>query len=70
LEPYHTIAKEPKDIDVIDLYNKVRNSNVAIKTKLLDQTLIAGIGNIYADEVLFAAKIHPKTSTKNISLND
>ena len=32
--------------------------------------MIAGIGNIYADEVLFAAKIHPKTSTKNISLND
>lgn len=70
LEPYHTIAKEPKDINVVDLYNKVKNSSVAIKTKLLDQTLIAGIGNIYADEVLFAAKIHPKTSTKNISLND
>lgn len=33
----------------------------AIKTVLLDQTVMCGIGNIYADEILFAAKIHPLT---------
>jgi formamidopyrimidine-DNA glycosylase len=32
-----------------------------IKNALLDQTLVAGIGNIYADESLFLSKIHPKT---------
>lgn len=32
-----------------------------IKTLLLDQTIIAGIGNIYADEALWLAKIHPET---------
>jgi formamidopyrimidine-DNA glycosylase len=35
------------------------NRKTAIKGLLLDQTLIAGIGNMYADEALFAARIHP-----------
>lgn len=38
-----------------------------IKAFLLDQTKIAGIGNIYADEILFQAKIHPESITKNIT---
>lgn len=38
-----------------------------IKAFLLDQTKIAGIGNIYADEILFQAKIHPESVTKNIT---
>lgn len=36
-----------------------RRSNSGIKAVLLDQTVIAGVGNIYADESLWAAKIHP-----------
>ena len=32
-----------------------------VKSVLMDQTLIAGIGNIYADEILFQARLHPKT---------
>lgn len=38
-----------------------------IKAALLDQQLIAGIGNIYADEALFAARIHPLTSCVSLS---
>ncbi len=38
-----------------------------IKAVLLDQTIIAGIGNIYADESLYAAKIHPETRVEDIS---
>ncbi len=38
---------------------KLRGRRVAIKAALLNQTLIAGLGNIYADEALFAAEIHP-----------
>jgi formamidopyrimidine-DNA glycosylase len=33
----------------------------AVKALLLDQRLVAGVGNIYADEALWAAKIHPET---------
>ncbi len=40
----------------------------AIKAVLLNQSFIAGVGNIYADELLFAARVHPKTSVSRISV--
>lgn len=43
-----------------------RRKNTSIKAALLDQTVIAGIGNIYADESLWGAKIHPASLVKNI----
>lgn len=45
----------------------LRRPNSTIKAVLLDQTVIAGIGNIYADEGLWGAKIHPATRTKDVS---
>ena len=36
-----------------ELYNLLNKKNVFIKVALLDQTIIAGLGNIYVDEVLF-----------------
>ncbi len=47
-----------------------RRSNSAIKAVLLDQTVLAGIGNIYADESLWAAMIHPRTLVKNIPVSN
>ncbi len=44
-----------------------RRKNTSIKAALLDQTVVAGIGNIYADEGLFAARIHPATKVAEIS---
>jgi formamidopyrimidine-DNA glycosylase len=41
--------------------------NIPIKALLCDQNLIAGIGNMYADEALFAAGIHPMTPAKELS---
>lgn len=43
-----------------------RRRKSGIKAVLLDQSVIAGIGNIYADESLFAAKIHPETKVQDI----
>lgn len=43
-----------------------RRQNSTIKAALLDQSVIAGVGNIYADESLWSAKIHPETRLKNI----
>lgn len=45
-----------------------RRQNSGIKAVLLDQTVIAGVGNIYADESLWGAKIHPET--KVVALGD
>jgi formamidopyrimidine-DNA glycosylase len=43
-----------------------RRKNSAIKAVLLDQTIVAGIGNIYADESLWGAQIHPQTIVRDI----
>lgn len=42
-------------------------SNSSVKSVLLDQTTLAGVGNIYADEALWAVKIHPNTLVKNLT---
>jgi formamidopyrimidine-DNA glycosylase len=46
----------------------LRRKNTSIKAALLDQSVVAGIGNIYADESLWGAKIHPATLVKNVSV--
>jgi formamidopyrimidine-DNA glycosylase len=51
--------------DFIERLYKRQNSN--IKAVLLDQSIIAGVGNIYADESLFAAGIHPASIVKAVS---
>ncbi len=45
------------------------NQKGNIKQVLMDQKVLAGIGNIYSDEILFEAKIHPKQKTENIPEN-
>ncbi len=45
-----------------------RRSKTSIKAAILDQTVVAGVGNIYADEGLFAAKIHPATKVQDVSV--
>ena len=45
----------------------LRRKNSGAKAVLLDQTVLAGIGNIYADEALWGAKIHPETKVQTIS---
>jgi formamidopyrimidine-DNA glycosylase len=42
-----------------DLYAATRGRQIPIKTLLLDQSVLAGVGNIYADEALFLARVHP-----------
>jgi formamidopyrimidine-DNA glycosylase len=44
-----------------------RRARTNIKAALLDQTVVAGVGNIYADESLWGAKIHPKRLVSSIS---
>lgn len=63
------IARDPLDpaFDVVHFVAAVRRSASAIKRILLDQTLVSGIGNIYADESLWAARIHPETHGRSLS---
>lgn len=67
--PLNKLGLEPFDgeFNAAYLKQKFKNSNKAIKTTLLDQSIIAGLGNIYVDEVLFMSSINPLEKTKNIN---
>lgn len=52
------------------LYNKINGKHIPIKTVLLDQSIISGLGNIYVDEVLFLAGINPVRIGSSITLNE
>ncbi|MDQ3093628.1 MAG: bifunctional DNA-formamidopyrimidine glycosylase/DNA-(apurinic or apyrimidinic site) lyase [bacterium] len=59
------LEKEFSPNTLYERLQKRKNSN--IKAALLDQTVLAGIGNIYADESLWGASIHPATLVKNVA---
>jgi formamidopyrimidine-DNA glycosylase len=62
------IARDPLDpaFDRQAFSRRLRAKNTEIKRALLDQTLISGIGNIYADEALWATKLHYRASTASL----
>lgn len=61
------LGPEPLDVAAKELFGRLHRTRRAVKTALLDQRLIAGIGNIYADEALFAAHIHPQTPASSLT---
>ncbi len=67
-EPLSKVGPDPFMVKEKDyLYSKYRNKNIPIKQVLLDQTIMSGLGNIYADEVLFDTRIHPLTVAKDLN---
>ena len=65
------LAKEPWDMTAEELYKKLQShKNSPIKATILDQTIICGLGNIYADEALFESGIHPESKSGSLSLED
>jgi formamidopyrimidine-DNA glycosylase len=67
---FKKLGPEPLEVGFTPLVLKdrlIRRKNSNIKAALLDQSVIAGIGNIYADESLWGAKIHPLTLVKDVS---
>ena len=55
-----------KNLTIEYLYEKFHKSEVLIKQLLLNQYIVAGIGNIYACEILYDAKISPLRKGKNL----
>ncbi|WP_217586941.1 DNA-formamidopyrimidine glycosylase [Lentibacillus saliphilus] len=60
-KPLMTLGPDPFETDfTVDyLYGKLQKTNRLIKVALLDQSIVAGLGNIYVDETLYRAQIHP-----------
>lgn len=65
------LGPEPFDVkDVSFLIERTKRTSLAIKSTLLDQTLMTGLGNIYVDEVLYACQINPLTPAKLIKKDE
>jgi formamidopyrimidine-DNA glycosylase len=66
------LGPEPLELTISGaaLYKRWHASSRAIKTLLLDQSILAGVGNIYSDEALFLAGIHPLSAGKALSIED
>lgn len=67
---WQTMGVEPlgAEFTINYLADKLKNKKQPIKNALLDQRTVAGIGNIYADESLFRAGLHPLRSCHSLSL--
>jgi formamidopyrimidine-DNA glycosylase len=63
------IGRDPFDsqFDLDEVVARIRRRNTVIKRALLDQQLVSGIGNIYADEALWAARMHYARPTSTMS---
>jgi formamidopyrimidine-DNA glycosylase len=61
-EPFST------DFSIAYLAERLHDRRRSIKSALLDQTLVAGVGNIYADEALFLSQIRPETPCADLTL--
>jgi formamidopyrimidine-DNA glycosylase len=62
------LAPEPWVMPPLEFYNRLqRHKNSCIKATILDQTIITGLGNIYADEALFTSKIHPERKSGSLT---
>jgi formamidopyrimidine-DNA glycosylase len=66
--PFAALGPEPFDLDPRDLRRRLAGRTAAIKLLLLDQRIVAGLGNIYVCEALYRAGIHPKRAAGSVSL--
>ena len=62
-------AEDALTISKADFVETLQNTKGPIKSRLMDQKNVAGVGNIYADEILFQCEIHPETDSRKLSKN-
>jgi formamidopyrimidine-DNA glycosylase len=66
---FKALGPEPLELDARELQRRLAGRSAAIKLLLLDQRIVAGLGNIYVCEALHRAGIHPGRAGGSISLN-
>ena len=66
------ISKDPfeSEFDLSQVVSNINRRKTAIKPAILNQNIISGIGNIYADEALWRAKIHPEIICEDLNANE
>ncbi len=66
-EEPNKLGPDPLEIAAAEFANRLRARNTHVKRALLDQKFVRGIGNIYADESLFRARIHPEARANKLT---
>ena len=63
------VGREPlaPDFRARDLAERLADRRIAVKAAILDQRTVAGVGNIYADEALWRARLHPLTAARDLT---
>jgi formamidopyrimidine-DNA glycosylase len=61
------IGPDTLELSESEFISKLKEKNSMIKSALMDQSIVSGIGNVYADEILFQSKIHPKQKANKLS---
>jgi formamidopyrimidine-DNA glycosylase len=70
IEQFAAPGSEPLDVSFEDFAKLFRKRNTFIKSALLNQKLLSGVGNIYADEALFRAKVRPRRRASSLSRDE
>lgn len=65
---FAALGPEPSDIDPAEIQGRLKGRKAAIKLLLLDQRIVAGLGNIYVCEALFRGRINPRRAGGSVSL--
>lgn len=66
-EMLQRVGPDALQVTFEDFYTRLKQRRMKIKALLLNQAFIGGVGNIYADEALFAAGIHPRALSSRLS---
>jgi formamidopyrimidine-DNA glycosylase len=66
-ERFSELGPDALDLTFAEFASEIKRRKTAMKALLLNQQVISGIGNIYADEILFASGVHPKARCNRIS---
>jgi formamidopyrimidine-DNA glycosylase len=61
------LGMDALDVDLETFKDLLGKTRGAVKSALMNQKLMAGIGNVYSDEILFQAGVHPKTHANNLN---
>ena len=66
-KPISKLGRELEDLDLEWLFKKMSKKRIPIKSSMLDQEIVIGLGNIYVNEALWKVKLNPKTQSNQVS---
>jgi formamidopyrimidine-DNA glycosylase len=66
----HHLGRDALDVTKVQLRDFLSSSGKPLKAFFLDQSIIAGIGNVYGDEIAFQARINPNRKAKTLGISE